>query len=381
MEMEVKMVDVDKIRPNPFQPREAFPKEEIQQLANTIRTKEIGLLQPISVRREGDTYRIISGERRWRASQFAGLSKIPAIVKDVTDSELMLQSYIENVHRKDLEPIEKGKGLAEVYKLMGFNPMKIAGMLGTIDNKIRGVGGYKPRTPLTEEEKRIKEVADMISLSYYRQREILSQLRLSPEEQKRVSELELGTDKISAIATIEKAEEREKFIEIAPKLKKEQVDITSKILKKAPEPLKKAVLDREIEPEVADKLLGVPESKMQKVIEGIKSLRLTPEEAEEHVKWAQIEPEPLFTKEEASEIERRYEELKQELDKIIQRPEVKARGKLFRNWHSHYILRQGLPNAFCPNCGEEKKGKLVWSCCNLSVEEALKEAGDKYEKG
>lgn len=124
--LEVRMLKVDQIRPNPFQPRESFPKEEIQQLAHTIR--EVGLLQPITVRRKGETYQIISGERRWRASQFAGLKEIPAIVKDVSDSQLMVESLIENVQRADLEPIEKARGLREIYRLgvkPGFEPGKL----------------------------------------------------------------------------------------------------------------------------------------------------------------------------------------------------------------------------------------------------------------
>ena len=75
--MQVKMIRIDEIRPNPFQPRESFPKEEIQQLAKSI--KVFGLLQPIIVRKKGKTYEIIAGERRWRAAHFAGLKEIPAI--------------------------------------------------------------------------------------------------------------------------------------------------------------------------------------------------------------------------------------------------------------------------------------------------------------
>jgi len=241
------MLRLDEIRPNPFQPRESFAKEEIEQLANTI--KEVGLLQPITVRKKGKTYQIISGERRWRACQFAGLKEIPAIVKDVSDSQMMIESLIENVHRKDLAPIEKARGLAEVYHLAlgpGFEP----GKLKWIEDKVMG----RTKIPLTEEEKKIKEVADMVGLSYDYQYRLLTQLRLTPEEQKRVTELGLGYEEIATIATVKEPEVRKKFIEIAPELKRAEIKKVSKVVKDAPEPVVEAMLKREVTPEVAEEI-------------------------------------------------------------------------------------------------------------------------------
>lgn len=357
------MIDVDKIRPNPFQPRESFPKDEIQQLANTIKTKEIGLLQPISVRKEGDTYRIISGERRWRASQFAGLRQIPAIVKDVTDSELMLQSFIENAHRKDLEPMEKARGLAEVYKLVGQSPTKVADIL---NNKLKWIPERWKLSDLSKEEERIKEIADMVGLSYDHQYRYLSMLRLTSDEQKRVSELGLGYKKVASISTIEKPEERSKAIELAPEYEEEEVKKISKILKKGAEPLKKAVLEREIEPEIADKLLGVPESKMQKVIEDVKSLRLTPEEAEERAKWAQIE---VPKQEQLEDVLKDYDELRREMRERMESPEMKVAGRSFRNLSAHIYVSGALDHMFCPVCGADSRN-LVWKCHNVSIKDS-----------
>jgi ParB/RepB/Spo0J family partition protein len=258
--LEVKMLSLDEIRPNPFQPRESFPKEEIQQLADTI--KEVGLLQPITVRKKGKTYQIISGERRWRACQFAGLKEIPAIIKDISDSQLMIESLIENVQRTDLEPLEKARGLAEIYRLsVGFEPTKAATRLHMISRKLEEPGKYRE---LTEEEKEVKEVADMIGLSYDYQYRLLSQLRLSPEEQKRVTELKLGYEKIASLSSIEGEEDRRKLIEIAPTLERAKVKTVAKIVKKAPKPVKEAVLKKEIEPEIAEEILKVEEPKIQK---------------------------------------------------------------------------------------------------------------------
>jgi len=92
------------------------------------------------------------------------------------------------------------------------------------------------------------------------------------------------------------------------------------------------------------------------------------------------DPEKVMIRpEEIEVIKARYDDVKQRIDDIIGLPDVKARGKLFRNWHGHYIMAQGLPNAFCP-VHEENGGRLVWSCCSLSAKDALKIAGDKFEK-
>ena len=260
-DVEVKMLRVDEIRPNPFQPRESFPKEDIQQLANTI--KEVGLLQPITVRKQGKTYQIISGERRWRACQFAGLREIRAIIREVSDSQLMVESLIENVHRKDLKPIERARGLAETYRLMGYEPTNVGTKLHVIDNKIRGYAKYKPGTPLTKEEERIREVANMVGLSYDYQYRLLAQLRLTLEEQRKATELELGYEKIASISSIEDEEDRKRLIEIAPTLERTKVKTISKIVRKARKPLKEAVLKREVEPEIAEEIMKVEEPEIQ----------------------------------------------------------------------------------------------------------------------
>jgi len=376
-QMDVRMIEIDKIRPNPFQPRESFPKEEIQELANTI--KSVGLLQPISVRMKGNTYQIISGERRWRAAQFAGLKVIPAIVKDVSDSEMMVESLIENVHRKDLEPLEKARGLAEVYRLHGFDPLKVAGKLTTIRDKIRGTGGYRLITPLNNEEEKIKSIADMVGLSYKTQYELLSQLRLTPEEQKRVSELGLETEKIFSIAAIENPEIRKKIIEKAPELKREEVRKLSKIVKEAPEPVVQAVIKPEskLTPTVAEKLLEIRDEKKQKeLVKQIESLRLTEEEAAAHIEAAKIELVPPAP-EEMEKMRQRYEDLKQEIKAKLETPEAKMKGELFKNWTAHIAVAGLYESLSCPICGSKMLG---WICHELPIQEAMKMAEEKYKK-
>ena len=255
----VRMLRIDQIRPNPFQPRESFPKDDIEQLARTIR--KVGLLQPITVRKKGETYQIVSGERRWRACQFAGLREIPAIVKDVSDSQLMIESLIENVQRTDLQPLEKARGLAEVYRLAGFEPAKVQFQLKAIDDAVTRPERYRE---LTEEEKGIRELADMVGLSYDYQYRLLSQLRLTPEEQKRATELKLGYEKIASISTIEEEEDRKRLIEIAPTLERAKVKTATKVIRRAPKPVKEAVLKKEVEPEIAEEIVKIEKPEIQR---------------------------------------------------------------------------------------------------------------------
>lgn len=112
--MEVESIPIDRIRPSPFQPRETFEKEKIAELADSIKGDD--LVQPILVRKRGDTYEIIAGERRWRAYQFAGLTNIPALVKEASDIEARELSLVENWHRIALEPIEAEKFIARLFE-------------------------------------------------------------------------------------------------------------------------------------------------------------------------------------------------------------------------------------------------------------------------
>ena len=112
--MELKMVPINEIRPNPFQPRESFEKESLKELADSI--KDADIIQPIVVRQLGFNYQIIAGERRWRAAQMASLKKIPCIVKDLEDERVLLESLIENLHRKDLSDIERENAMHELWE-------------------------------------------------------------------------------------------------------------------------------------------------------------------------------------------------------------------------------------------------------------------------
>ena len=111
-------VDTDLLQPNPFQPRTAMDETKIEELSRSIRAN--GIIQPIVVRRAGDGYQIVAGERRWRAAQRAGLLKVPVVVRDIPDDRLLAAALIENIQREDLNPVEEAhayRRLADEYHL------------------------------------------------------------------------------------------------------------------------------------------------------------------------------------------------------------------------------------------------------------------------
>jgi len=102
---ELRELDLDLLTPNPYQPRQIFSDAKLDELAQSIRAH--GFVQPLVVRRVGEQFQIIAGERRWRAAQRLGLLKVPAVIKRIPDQELMETSLVENVQRESLNPIEE----------------------------------------------------------------------------------------------------------------------------------------------------------------------------------------------------------------------------------------------------------------------------------
>ncbi len=98
-------VDIDRIDPNPYQPRRQFREEALGELAQSIRST--GIIQPLILRRNGARFQLIAGERRWRAAQIAGLKRVPAVVRDIPETEALEITLVENIQREDLSPVEE----------------------------------------------------------------------------------------------------------------------------------------------------------------------------------------------------------------------------------------------------------------------------------
>lgn len=130
---------IEEIQPNPFQPRKKFSDEQIQELVDSIHQK--GILQPLVVRRKGNGYELIAGERRWRAAQKAGLKEVPIIIKDVSESELLELSLIENIQRENLNPLEEAEAFRRLIDEFNLTQEEISKRVGkdrtTITNALR----------------------------------------------------------------------------------------------------------------------------------------------------------------------------------------------------------------------------------------------------
>jgi ParB family chromosome partitioning protein len=107
------MIPVGSVIPNPFQPRTHFENESLVDLAESFRKR--GVLEPIIVRKHGASYQIIAGERRWRAAQIAGLKEIPALIREIPEEEIIIESLMENIHRKDLSDVERENAIHELW--------------------------------------------------------------------------------------------------------------------------------------------------------------------------------------------------------------------------------------------------------------------------
>jgi ParB family chromosome partitioning protein len=121
-------IDIDLIEPNSEQPRTRFTEENLEELAQSIKVN--GLIQPIIVRKKGKRFELVAGERRWRASQRAGMQKIPAIVKNVSDDKLLELALIENIQRQELNAIEEARAYKKLIETIGLTQEMVAERVG-----------------------------------------------------------------------------------------------------------------------------------------------------------------------------------------------------------------------------------------------------------
>ncbi len=119
---------VNEISPNPHQPRQVMNQEELQELANSI--AEHGLIQPLVVTKGESGYQLIAGERRWRASQLAGLTHVPVVVKETTPQQMLELAIVENIQRADLNPLEEAQAFAHLMEEFGLTQEAVAERVG-----------------------------------------------------------------------------------------------------------------------------------------------------------------------------------------------------------------------------------------------------------
>jgi ParB family chromosome partitioning protein len=132
-------VDIDQIEPNPNQPRKSFDSNALNELTASIRMS--GVIQPVIVRRQGAGFQLVAGERRWRAARQAGLPRIPAIVREVTDAESLELALVENLLREDLNPMEEAEAFDKLLARFAWTQEALAQRVGkersSIANSLR----------------------------------------------------------------------------------------------------------------------------------------------------------------------------------------------------------------------------------------------------
>jgi ParB family chromosome partitioning protein len=127
-EAETVSVDIDLIDPNPFQPRAEWSSRDLEALAGSIR--QHGILQPLVLRRVGERFQLIAGERRLRAAKIAGVARVPAVLREADDRQMLALALVENLHRRDLGPIEKGEAFQRLSSEFGLTQEEMGAQVG-----------------------------------------------------------------------------------------------------------------------------------------------------------------------------------------------------------------------------------------------------------
>lgn len=161
-EKNVTEINIDDIRSNPYQPRKTFDIESLNELAKSI--KEYGVVQPIIVKKSIKGYELVAGERRTKAAKIAGLKKIPAIIKDFDNQEMMEIALVENIQREDLNPIDEATSISNIIKLRGYTQEEFANKFGKSRTYVTNILGL---LKLPDEVKKLVEKRSL-SMSHAR---------------------------------------------------------------------------------------------------------------------------------------------------------------------------------------------------------------------
>lgn len=223
--MEIKEIDINKIKTDPEQPRKSFDKEKIKELANTFKNQ--GIIQPIEV---NEKYQIITGERRWRACKFSGLKKVPCkIVRGLTEEQKLERQLIENIHHEPLTDLDSAKAIKKLMKLKGWNEYFAAKELGINEAYLRSL------LALVEAPKEIKELVKEEKLSPSDAGELIYRMKDKPKEAvkiaKKVTKINSGRrnvirDLIAETKRRENAKERKEDLKKLEKsIKETNIDI------------------------------------------------------------------------------------------------------------------------------------------------------------
>jgi ParB family chromosome partitioning protein len=206
-------VELDLIRPNPYQPRAEFDEEDIRTLADSIRRQ--GLLQPVVVRpAAGGFFELVAGERRWRAARVAGLAGVPAVIRQVDDRKMLELALVENLQRRDLNPIEKARAFKQLMQLNSWTQEQLAEAVGmgrpTVANYLR----------LLELPAEVQEAVSRGTITMGHARALLAVPQRGPQMQllKRILQEDLSVRALEQMVTRKPAGQAARLVELEQRL-------------------------------------------------------------------------------------------------------------------------------------------------------------------
>ena len=203
---EIIEIDLNELRPNPYQPRKVFDEEALNELASSI--KEHGVFQPIIVKKTIKGYDIVAGERRYRASKIAGLQTIPAIIKDFTDDEMMQISLLENLQRENLTAIEEAKAYKAIIDASNITQEELANKVGKSRSYITNILGLLS-LPLSVQD---LVLYNKISMGHARVLSKLSDVSKIEELANKVVDENLSVRELESLASNENVEKKNAIV-------------------------------------------------------------------------------------------------------------------------------------------------------------------------
>jgi len=188
-----RMIDIKRIHPDPNQPRKTFNQESIESLAESI--KEIGgIIDPLTVEyvEEDDIFRIISGERRYRAAGMVGLEMLPCIIKEIDDEKRFLLQFVANLQREDITPLEEAAGIRHIIEQYGYPQQKIARLFNKSKSYISQILGLERLSEDAKKKVQTSELSKEVQIQASREKDSMKQMEIlkkASEEGKTVKQI------------------------------------------------------------------------------------------------------------------------------------------------------------------------------------------------
>lgn len=339
---EIIKVDVDRVKPNPLQTRKTFDETKLRELGESI--KSHGLINPITIQQNGNVYELITGERRLRACKLVGIQTIDAILKDITPEQVSIETYIENVHREDLDYFEKAEAIIHVFKSRG-----VSNFIGNLNRFTKDKEVLKTCKLIGKSPGAIYNAVK----GYY-----------DLEEDERIKYKKLPPKVIQNIGGIKNKKTRKAIVN---KIKKEDKSLNESLeLIRTVKPLK----PEDITPE----LLNRPVHEIKEESQIILAVRDIPKE--------ELDSQ-IIKLQENKEVMEKAEKLTKELFGPGKTPETKKSKKAWLDFNNTVAFAESLKDVHCPICGDSKGADNLYWVCHDPPTKAIDTIGiakERFEK-